>query len=186
MRIIILLAIATIFSSPVVAAEDGIAEDGYYFSLEDKTSEGKIVARLLAEKDMPSKGLSVYVFQGVAHVIGVVETPDQLLRATYIARDYATDAIMDVFITQYAMEDFLADSYKTASVEAKMISSPELKNENISVETLKGVVYLMGVVNRAESIYEAEKLAESVYGVEKVVNYISIVGQKPPKGEEDS
>ena len=61
-----------------------------------------------------------------------------------------------------------SDSYITSKVKTQMFTSSELSSIDIKVVTEKGVVYLMGIVSRAESEVATE-IARQTGGVQKVV-----------------
>jgi hyperosmotically inducible protein len=68
----------------------------------------------------------------------------------------------------------VSDSSITASVKAKLMADDDVKGHNVDVNTEEGVVYLLGRVDTEAEKAEAERLARSVDGVEKVVNHLKV------------
>jgi len=68
-----------------------------------------------------------------------------------------------------------ADAKISAEVRALLAQSPSLGAPNqITVETVQGVVYLRGLVSTPYQIAEAESIAEQAAGVASVQNLLSI------------
>jgi osmotically-inducible protein OsmY len=68
-----------------------------------------------------------------------------------------------------------ADDKISAEVRTLLAQSPDLGGPNhISVQTLRGVVYLRGLVSTPHQIAEAGSIAEQAAGVTDVQNLLSI------------
>jgi hypothetical protein len=66
------------------------------------------------------------------------------------------------------------DSKITAEVKTKLVADRAKNLLAVNVDTNQGVVYLIGNVDTAEQKAEAERIAESVKGVQKVVNNLQV------------
>lgn len=66
------------------------------------------------------------------------------------------------------------DAGITAKVSAGLAKEPDLSAVKIDVDTRNGIVTLNGPVNTAEARERAEKIAQSVDGVNSVVNQLKI------------
>lgn len=66
------------------------------------------------------------------------------------------------------------DSVITSKVKTALLRAPEVSGTDISVTTFKGRVQLNGLVNNAQQIEQAARLAREVGGVEAVENNLSI------------
>ena len=60
------------------------------------------------------------------------------------------------------------DSYVTSKVKARFVESEKFSATHVKVVTERGVVYLMGIVSRAEGV-DAAQIAATTTGVGKVV-----------------
>lgn len=67
-----------------------------------------------------------------------------------------------------------SDSYITGSVKVRFVKSPAFKADNVKVVTENGVVYLMGLVTRAEAD-AASDIASTTRGVQKVVRVFEYI-----------
>lgn len=68
----------------------------------------------------------------------------------------------------------LDDGMLTMNVKAALIASPDTKAYQINVETLEGVVRLIGAVDNAKSKDAASTVAMSVDGVKEVKNELDV------------
>ncbi|MEM6793778.1 MAG: BON domain-containing protein [Acidobacteriota bacterium] len=66
------------------------------------------------------------------------------------------------------------DAVITSKIEAKMAADPEVSAFKVDVDTDNGVVRLSGVVEDRRAKEEAEDLAESTQGVQRVINDITV------------
>lgn len=69
---------------------------------------------------------------------------------------------------------YIDDSVITTKVKAVIFDNPELKTNEISVETYHGEVQLSGFVKNAKAIPLASKAASTVEGVKSVKNSLIV------------
>jgi osmotically-inducible protein OsmY len=69
---------------------------------------------------------------------------------------------------------YVDDSAITAKVKEAIFKDPDLKVNQIGVETYKGVVQLSGFVDNAEKVRKAGDIAASVPGVVSVKNNLIV------------
>lgn len=70
--------------------------------------------------------------------------------------------------------EHIDDSVITTKVKTALLSDPEVSGMDINVATFKGRVQLNGLVNNAQQIDQAARLAREVGGVMAVENNLSI------------
>ncbi|WP_342347219.1 BON domain-containing protein [uncultured Nitrospira sp.] len=70
--------------------------------------------------------------------------------------------------------EHIDDSVITTKVKTALLSDPEVSGTDINVTTFKGRVQLNGLVNDAQQIDQAARLARRVGGVQAVENNLSI------------
>lgn len=174
------LALAALLPSlqgcvPVVAGAVGtgvlIAEDrrssGTY--LDDQGIELKAGGRI-SEK-LPAAHVNVTSFNRVALLTG--EAPTDAARAEIVAlvQDVAGVRVVQNEIAVRPNSSTSAranDSAITANVKARFVQAGNFQVNHVKVVTEANVVYLMGLVKRAEAV-EATKVAAGSKGVAKVV-----------------
>jgi osmotically-inducible protein OsmY len=76
--------------------------------------------------------------------------------------------------TQESTGQYVDDSAITAKVKTAMFNDPNLKMNEIGVETYRGVVQLSGFVSSQAEINRALQLARSVDGVASVKNDLHV------------
>lgn len=71
-------------------------------------------------------------------------------------------------------DSYIDNNVITAKVKAALIQDPDIKNNNISVNTYHGQVQLSGYVDSKAEVKKAERIAASVPGVMKVKNQLIV------------
>jgi osmotically-inducible protein OsmY len=107
------------------------------------------------------------------------ETPTNALRQKALELVKSIDKVTHVYneITIAAPSSMVSrtsDSYITTKVKTQMFANKKLIGIEIKVATDKGVVYLMGIVSRAESEIATE-IARQTGGAQKVVKLFQYI-----------
>mgnify|MGYP006116556105 FL=1 len=107
------------------------------------------------------------------------ETPTNALRQKALELVKSIDKVTHVYneITIAAPSSMVSrtsDSYITTKVKTQMFANKNLIGIEIKVATDKGVVYLMGIVSRAESEIATE-IARQTGGAQKVVKLFQYI-----------
>ncbi len=66
--------------------------------------------------------------------------------------------------------EYLDDSVITSKIKAQLLNEPDLKSNQISVESYKGIVLLSGFVTSPANISKAVEIARQTTGVKSVRN----------------
>lgn len=144
--------------------------------LDDDKLASKITVRLAAEKDLPSRWVSVEVIDGKVLLTGYLPHQDQIDRAIWIARHFkgVRSVRSDIKLGEPSASELASDAWITAQLKSKLIDDPVTSGFSIHVETVAGKVYLLGVVKSTEQRYRAASLARSIKGVISVENLLTI------------
>lgn len=146
---------------------------------DDVTLASKIDARLIAEKDMPSRWVSVEVIDGVVTLTGYLPSQSHIDRAIYICRSF--DGVRSVHsklkIGEPETSSLFSDTWITTKVKARLFDDPVVSGFGIHVETVDGKVYLQGIVSKQSHRDRARRLARSVEGVTAVIDLMRIKQQ---------
>jgi len=140
--------------------------------IEDQTIEVKAGQVLNSDPELKEQAhWNVTSYNTVVLLTG--ETPTDAMRQKALELVASVDKVTHVYneITIAAPSSMVArtsDSYITTKVKTQMFANKELTGIEIKVVTEKGVVYLMGIVSRAESEVATE-IARQTGGVQKVV-----------------
>jgi osmotically-inducible protein OsmY len=141
--------------------------------VDDSAIETAIKVNLNANADLKAANVSVVSFNGTVLLVGQVPTQELKNEATRIAtstnpsRTKAVHNELEVAGTT----TFLSrsnDALLTAKLKTIMLADPNVAGLRTKVVTENGVVYLMGLVTKAEADQTAELVANSS-GVTKVV-----------------
>ncbi|MDX8389404.1 MAG: BON domain-containing protein [Mariprofundaceae bacterium] len=159
-------------------------------NLDDTTLSTSMMARLIAEKDMPSRWLSIEVIYGEVTLFGYLPTQEQIDRAIFICNSFAnTRAIHNkIILGKPRLSELISDSWITTKVKLRLLDDPITKGSSIHVETVQGRVYLQGVVNNEEERYHAITLAQKLKGVKSVKNLMtfSLLKKNVPNNSEQA
>ena len=85
--------------------------------------------------------------------------------------------------TQKTAGEQVDDSVLTGKVKAALIADPATKARQIDVETFRGTVQLNGFVDSDDSKAAATRVADSVEGVHRVDNNLSVQASSRTAGE---
>ena len=180
MKLLILLSFLTQLYGCAVVAVGGAATAATVAvdrrtpgtQLEDQTIELKASSALNADPELDEQAhLNVISYNTVVLITG--ETPTEAMSQKALDIVKSLEKVTHVYneITIAAPSAWVSrtsDSYITTKVKTKLFANKELSGIEIKVVTEKGVVYLMGIVSRAESEVATE-IARQTGGVQKVV-----------------
>ena len=76
--------------------------------------------------------------------------------------------------TQESAGEFIDDTWITTRVKASLIQDPEVRANEVNVETFKGVVQLSGFVSSSAAMDQAVRIARGIRGVNSVHNDIRV------------
>ncbi|HKJ82960.1 MAG TPA: BON domain-containing protein [Mariprofundaceae bacterium] len=144
--------------------------------IDDDTLETKISVRMAAEKDLPSRWVSVDVINGKVLLTGYLPRQDQIDRAIWISRSFkgVKSVRSDIKLGKPTADELASDSWITAQVKSKLVEDPDVSAFTIHLETVAGKVYLLGVVKNAHQRYQAASVAKKVKGVKSIENLLTI------------
>lgn len=143
---------------------------------DDVTVASKVDARLVAEKDMPSRWVSVEVVDGVVTLTGYLPDEEKIRRAVFITR--SVEGVKGVRnklkVGEPTLGSLFSDSWITTQVKTKLLEDKVVNGVSVHVETVDGKVYLQGIVSEEVQRYRAVDLAKSVDGVTAVVDLLQV------------
>jgi len=140
--------------------------------LDDVTIASKIDTRLIAERDMPSRWVSIDVTNGTVTLTGMLPSQSHIDRAVAISKStHGTRTVhSNLDIGTPKVRTLLSDSWLTTRIKARFLDDKVVSGFTIHVETVNGKVYLQGVVNHSVERIRAREIARSVEGVTAVVD----------------
>lgn len=169
--------------APVVAAGVGA---GVMISSSDRRSAGAMVEddtiesksqKRIEEKYKETAHVSVTAYNRFALVTGTAASEEakmdieRIIGSVPNVKGIANELVVGVS-TDASTES--ADSRITGNVKMRFIKSEDFKADHVKVVTETGVVYLMGLVTRAEA-NAASEIASTTGGVKKVVRVFEYI-----------
>jgi osmotically-inducible protein OsmY len=121
--------------------------------------------------------VDVEVSQGRVLLTGTVDNIDLRIEATRIAWGVkgVQTVINEIQITQSdSILNFADDLVISTKVYAKLMLDEEVNSLNYNIETVNKVVYIIGISSSSDEKKKAIDLTKEVFGVEEVVEYITI------------
>ncbi len=164
---------ATAVVGGVTAGASGIHDERTIGrQLDDVTIASKIDARLIAERDMPSRWVGVEVFRGTAILTGHLPSRRHIERAVYIAKQIRGVVAVDnrLEIGRPKLRTVMSDTWITTRIKRRLWNDKLVSGFKIHVDTVNGKVYLQGVVNRLIERQRAKDIARGTPGVTAVID----------------
>ena len=121
--------------------------------------------------------VDVEVSQGRVLLTGTVDNIDLRIEATRIAWGVkgVQTVINEIQISQSDnIFNFADDLVISTKVLAKLMLDEEINSLNYNIETVNKIVYIIGISSSSEEKKRAIDLSKEVFGVEEVVDYITI------------
>ena len=168
---------------PVVAAGVGA---GVIMTSSDRRSAGAIVEddtieskaqKRVEEKYKNTARVSVTAYNRFALVTGATASEEAKMDIERIVgsipnvKGIANELVVSNAVTSSTSG---SDTQITGKVKMRFVKSPAFKADNVKVVTENGVVYLMGLVTRAEADASSE-IASTTVGVQKVVRVFEYI-----------
>ena len=121
--------------------------------------------------------VDVEVSQGRVLLTGTVDNIDLRIEATRIAWGVkgVQTVINEIQISQSDnIFNFADDLVISTKVLAKLMLDEEINSLNYNIETVNKIVYIIGISSSIEEKQKAIDLSKEVFGVEEVIDYITI------------
>lgn len=130
--------------------------------------------------------LSTTINQGRVLITGVVQNPEHRVEAVRLAWQApgVTQVINEIRVTaSEGITGFVKDAWITSRLRGALTLDRGVQSVNYSIDTVQGIVYLMGVAqNQAELNLVIEK-SRTISGVKQVVSYVKLAGESLKEGE---
>ena len=131
--------------------------------------------------------LKTTVEQGRVLITGVVQNPDQRVEAVRLAWQVegVKQVINEIQIAESeGLKGYLRDTWITSRLRGAITVDRAIQSINYSIDTVQGVVYLMGVAQDQAELNHLIEKARTVSGVKQVVSYVKLAGEPIDRGNE--
>lgn len=155
-------------------------EGGISGAVNDASIKGQInEAWFKYNIDMFSK-LSTTVNQGRVLLTGVVQNPQDRVEAVRLVWQVegVKQVINEIRVSESeGVTGFVKDNWITTRLRTAMTFEKDVQSLNYSIDTVQGVVYLMGVAMNQKELNTVMDLARTIPNVKQVVSYVKMVGE---------
>jgi osmotically-inducible protein OsmY len=124
--------------------------------------------------------LSTTINQGRILITGVVQNPDHRVEAVRLAWQVkgVSQVINEIRVAESkGITGFVKDSWITSRLRGSLTWNRGVQSINYSIDTVQGVVYLMGVAQNQEELNRVIETARTISGVKQVVSYVKLAGE---------
>jgi osmotically-inducible protein OsmY len=126
---------------------------------------------------MPAR-LGLTVYEGRALITGIV--PDATERAEAVGLAWQVEGIKDVINEMQegggGMEAFTRDSWISTQLKSRITFDREIYAVNYTIETVNGVVYLIGIAQNQAELDRVVAHARDLAYVQRVVSHVRVKG----------
>lgn len=129
--------------------------------------------------------LDMTVNQGRVLVTGVVQNPEERVEAIRLAWQPkgVKQVINEIQVAESGgFTGFARDTLITTRLRTALTFDKEIQSINYSIDTIQGVVYLIGAAQSQAELNKVIDIARSISDVRRVVSYVKIIGEEdaPP------
>jgi len=158
-------------------------ERGLGQAIDDQAIRIEINDGWLQYSELMYRLLTLQVQEGRVLVSGILPKQEMRLEAIRIAwqPDGVREVINEVRVEEQTggVEEFALDTWISTELKAKLVFDKEVSSINYSIETVHGVVYLMGVAQTPGELNRVVEHARNIAYVERVVSYVRLDEPEP-------
>ncbi|MFC1659003.1 BON domain-containing protein [Pseudomonadota bacterium] len=169
--------VGTVATGVMIASEKSFVDttgDAFIHSKIHKQFKEQRLEQKLADVD-------VKVYEGRVILLGKVERKKYSKQAIEVA--WKVEGVREVIDETKVYVDrgesgvlkagrATKDAFITSQVKSRFIAKKSVKSINVEVETVDGIVYLIGVAQDRNEIEESARIASKVRGVKRVVSHV--------------
>lgn len=124
--------------------------------------------------------LSTTINHGRVLITGVVQDPAQRVEAVRLVWQIpgVTQVMNEIRVAESTgVTGFVKDTWITSRLRGSLTLDREVQSINYSIDTVQGVVYLMGVAQNQAELNKVIETARTISGVKQVVSYVKLAGE---------
>lgn len=146
-------------------------------AVDDAGSEISISTLLLQKDPKLFRKVGVEVVEGRALLTGSVATPEDRIEAARVA--WGASGVREV-INEIQVNDSSGlisatkDTWITTQLRAKMLGDGGVNDINFNVETVNGVIYLLGIAQNQQELEAVTNHARTIAGVQRVISHVRL------------
>lgn len=155
-------------------------EGGIGGAFTDASIKGKINELWFQYNIETFSKLSTTVDQGRVLLTGVVQNPQDRVEAVRLVWQVpgVKQVINEIRVADSeGIQGFVRDNWITTRLRTAITFEKNIQSLNYSIDTVQGVVYLMGVSMSQTELEKVEQLARTIPNVKQVVSYVKMIGE---------
>ncbi len=128
------------------------------------------------------RAVGVEVVEGRVLLTGSVAEPDDRVEAVRLAwrAERVSEVINEIQVTDRGgIVDYGRDTWISAQLKTKLLLDKEIRAINYNVETVNGVVYMIGIAQDQAELERATNHARTIPNVAKVISHVRLKGAPP-------
>jgi osmotically-inducible protein OsmY len=144
-------------------------------AVDDTTISVKVSDELFQKDPMLTRTIGVDVVEGRVLLTGTVQKSEDRVEATRLTWQVAgvKEVINEVQVTERSgVVGLSKDTWITTQMRSKLLTDGGVDNVNYNVETVNGVIYLIGIAQSQQELEKVTELARNISGVRKVVSHV--------------
>jgi len=148
--------------------------------VDDTVISAQVNSNLLQKNvDLFSK-VGVEVVQGRVLLTGVVPKPEDRIEAARLA--WKVDGVKEVaneiqVADTSSLLDYARDGWISTQLRSKVLLDKDIRSINYSIETVNGVIYLIGIAQNQAELDRVTAYARTIKYVRKVVSYVRVLNR---------
>ena len=154
----------------------GFQERGFGGAIEDSRIRIQINDLWLKEDEVLYRKAGLQVQNRRVLVTGVM--PSEEMRAKTIELAWQADGVKEVInevqIGDGSFGDYTQDTWISTQLKADLLLDAEVSSINYSIQTVRGVVYIIGIAQSDQELQRVLNHARGLANVRKVVSYVQV------------
>lgn len=173
--------VSAVVGGVATAGTAAMEERGIAGAADDTALRLRINALLSNKDERLWRKVGLQVYMGRVLMTGTVETPE--MRAEAVKLAWQAEGVKEV-INELELADsagatgFARDTWISTQLKSALLFDKQVASINYSIETVRGVVYLIGLAQDRQELDRVMNHARGLDYVRKVVNYVKI--KRPP------
>ncbi len=148
-------------------------------ALDDTVIASKIVSNLYQYDIELLRLVSAEVVEGRVLLTGSVASPEDRVDAVRLTWqiDGVSEVLNEIQVTDDSdLIDFALDTWISTQLRTKLLLDRDIKALNYNVETVNGVVYMIGIAQDEIELERATNHARTIANVTKVISHVRVMG----------
>lgn len=146
-------------------------------AVDDTVIYTDLTARIFAKNVDLFGAVGVEVVEGRVLLTGSVKRPEDRVEAVRLAWQVngVREVINEIQVTDTSsLSNYARDSWISAQLKSKLILDKKIESLNYNIETVNGVVYMIGIAQNEAELKRATNHARTIPHVREVISHVRI------------